>query len=79
MTALLQQAIAAITKLPGAQQDAIARRLLLELADDAAWEARFAATTDAQWDHLTAQVRHAIATGATETLESVFPPPDSRP
>ncbi len=79
MTALLQQAIAAIAKLPGSQQDAIARRLLAELADDAAWESRFAGTTDEQWDHLAAQVRHAIATGATESLESVFPPPDLRP
>jgi hypothetical protein len=79
MTALLQQAIAAIAQLPGAQQDAIARRLLLELADDTAWEARFAATTDEQWDHLAAQVRHAITTGATEALDSVFPPPDPRP
>ncbi|NCC33525.1 MAG: hypothetical protein EOM24_16140 [Chloroflexia bacterium] len=79
MTALRQQALAAIAKLPGAQQDAIARRLLAELADDAAWEARLAATTDERWDHLAANIRHAIATGATESLERVFPPPDPRP
>src|SRR4029450_809978 len=50
MTALLEQALAAIEKLPADAQDAIAIRLLAEVADEHAWAERFETTTDAQWD-----------------------------
>lgn len=73
MTSLLQEAIAAIEQLPSAQQDAIAQRLLAELADDTIWNEQFAATTDDQWDDLAASVRRDIASGATAPLESIFP------
>jgi hypothetical protein len=43
-----------IEKLPAEVQDAIATRLLAEVADEQAWAARFAATTDEQWDRLAA-------------------------
>jgi hypothetical protein len=79
MTTLLQQAITAIEQLPSAQQDAIARRLLDELADNAAWEGRFRATTDDQWDRLAESVRRDITAGATTPLDAVFPPPESTP
>ncbi len=72
MTTLLQQAIAVLEQLPIIQQDAIARRLLAELADDAAWEAKFQATTDDQWDRLAEGVRHDIAAGESEPLEQLF-------
>ncbi|NER47937.1 MAG: hypothetical protein F6J92_14825 [Symploca sp. SIO1A3] len=73
MTELLQQAIAQIQKLPPAQQDTIASRLLAELQDEQKWEARFAATTDEQWDQMAAMVRQEIAKGETIPLDEVFP------
>jgi len=74
MTALLEQAMAAIEKLPADAQDAIATRLLAEVADEHAWAGRFEATTDAQWDRIATSVRHAIATGDLVPLDDVFPP-----
>ena len=74
MRELLQQAIAAIEKLPADVQDAIATRLLAEVADEQAWAARFEATTEAQWDRMTETVRRAIAAGDIGPLDDVFPP-----
>lgn len=74
MTELLQQVIAEIEKLPPAQQDVIASRLLAELQDEHKWETRLAATTDEQWDQMAAMVRQEIASGETVPLDSVFPP-----
>jgi phage I-like protein len=73
MTELLQQAIAQIQQLSPDQQDAIAARLLAELQDEQKWEARFAATTDDQWEQMAAMVRQEIAKGETVPLEEVFP------
>ncbi len=73
MTELLQQAIAQIQKLPPDQQDAIASRFLAELQDEQKWEARFAVTTDDQWDQMAAMVRQEIASGETVPLDTVFP------
>ena len=73
MTELLKQAIAAIEKLPDEIQDAIAARLLAELADEKAWLERFAATTDAQWDRMAEMARQEIAAGDTSPLDDVFP------
>lgn len=42
MTHLLEQAIAAVSKLPEAEQDALARALLEEIGADERWDARFA-------------------------------------
>jgi hypothetical protein len=44
------------------------------VADEHAWAARFAATTDAQWDRLADAVRRTIAAGDTAPLDDVFPP-----
>jgi len=74
MTTLLAQALAAIEQLPADAQDAIATRLLAEVADEQAWAARFAATTDAQWDRVAETVRRAIAAGDIVSLDDVFPP-----
>jgi hypothetical protein len=65
----LQQAIAATERLPAAEQDAIARRLLAELADDAVWDELFRTTTDDQWDRLAAAVRRDIAAGDLLVLD----------
>ena len=74
MTELLQRAIAEIEKLPPDAQDAIATRILADLADDAAWDARFAATSDEQWDRLAEKVRQEVASGDVTALDDVFRP-----
>lgn len=74
MTKLLQQAIAAIQNLPPDVQDAIATRLLAEVADERIWAEQFRATTDEQWVRLAAKARRAIKTGATTPLDEVLPP-----
>lgn len=73
MTELLRQAVAEIEKLPAEQQDAIATCLLAELKDEQAWEKRFKATTDKQWDKLAQMVRQKIPDGETSPLDDVFP------
>jgi len=73
MTVLLEQAMAEIEKLPADAQDAIATRLLAEVADEQAWAGRFEATTDAQWDRLAEWARHETATEAPVPLDDVFP------
>jgi hypothetical protein len=42
MTPLLQQAFAEASKLPAAEQDVLATRLLAELGSDAHWDQTFA-------------------------------------
>jgi len=74
LTSLLHQAIAEIEKLPAEEQDAIASRILAELADERAWESRFNATTDEQWERLAQRARREIAAGETTPLDDVFPP-----
>ena len=72
MTTLLQQAVAEIEQLPPEQQDAIASRFLAEIEDEKSWKARFAATTDDQWDSLAAMVRQEINAGEFSPLEELF-------
>jgi predicted ArsR family transcriptional regulator len=79
MTSLLQQAIAEIEKLSAEGQDAIAARIMAELADERAWAGRFSATSDEQWERLTQAVRREIAAGETTPLDDVFPPGVSQP
>ena len=73
MTQLLKQAITEIEKLPASEQDSVAARILAELADDQIWEAKFAATTDRQWDQLAQSVRREVGAGETTPLDEVFP------
>jgi len=79
MTKLLEQVVAEIEKLSEDTQDAIAARLLADLADERAWAARFAATSDAQWERMAAMVRQEIGAGDTVPLDSVFPARVSKP
>jgi hypothetical protein len=72
MTTLLQRAIAEAEKLPLADQDAIAARLLAEVDDEREWAARFAATTDVQWDRMADSVRKEISANATLPMEEAF-------
>jgi len=73
MTRLLEQAITEIGKLPAEEQDAIASRILAELADEQEWTTRFDATTDKQWDRLSELARQEISAGDTDPLDAVFP------
>jgi hypothetical protein len=77
MTTLLQRALAEVEKLPAEDQDAIATRLLAEVADERQWDSRFTSTTDDQWDRLVAEVRRDVAEGGTLPLDDVFPPDES--
>ena len=79
MIKLLEQAVAEIEKLPEDAQDAIAARLLADLADEQAWAARFAATTEAQWERMAALARQEIDAADTIPFEDVFPASSSQP
>ena len=74
---LLQRAIAEVEKLPFEDQGAIASRLLAEVEDERQWAARFAATTDDQWERIVANVRRDVASGDTFPLDDVFPADES--
>lgn len=71
MTELLEQAITEIGKLRAAEQDAIASRILAELADEKEWTTRFSATTDQQWDRLSELARQEISAGDTDAQDDV--------
>ncbi|MGD1701909.1 hypothetical protein [Dapis sp. BLCC M229] len=72
MTELLRRAISQIEKLPEAEQDAIASRLLAELEYERLWQDKFGATKDEQWDILAEMVRQEIVVGETKALEDFF-------
>lgn len=69
MTKLLEQAIAEIQNLPPEVQDAIASRLMEDLADEMWWEKQFASTPDEGWDRIVKEVKEEIARGATIDLD----------
>ncbi len=78
MTNLLEQAFHEIEKLSEERQNAIAARLLADLADERQWAEQFAATTDSQWDNMAAMVRKEIENGNIERLDSIFPSQSSK-
>jgi len=69
MTTLLERAIAEIEKLSPDIQDAIAARLLAELADETQWQTQFVATTDEQWQKMVVAVQAEIDEEKTMSLE----------
>ena len=77
MTALLEKAITEIEKLPDDLQDAIAARLLAEMADEREWMKRFESTTDEQWDRMAEMVRREIESGDATPLDEFLPASDS--
>jgi hypothetical protein len=79
MGKLLEQALAEIEKLPKDAQDAIAARLLADLAEEKAWSDRFADTTEAQWGRMATLVRQEIDAEEPIPLDDVFPPESSQP
>ena len=74
MTELLKRAIAEIEKAPDDIQDAIASRILEELADEQLWDKQFRNTTDEQWQKIHELVERDIAAHGLTPLEDVFPP-----
>jgi hypothetical protein len=73
MRQLLQKAITQIEKLPPDEQDAIAERILADLADEEEWSRLFSATTDEQWDRLAEAVRRDATEGRLASMDEVFP------
>lgn len=68
MTKLLDKALAEITVLPPAEQDAIARWLLAELASERRWDAAFAASGPAL-DRLAEEAIAEHRAGKTRPLD----------
>lgn len=71
MTKLLERAVAEAARRPDAEQDAIATRILAELADEQEWDRAFAETTDEQWDRLAALARSGIDAGGSTPLDAL--------
>ena len=71
MTKLLERAVAEASARPEAEQDALAARILAEIADEREWDRAFAATTDEEWDKLAAMARRDIAAGGSSSLDEV--------
>lgn len=67
MTKLLEKAFTEAAKLPEPAQDRIAAHLLQELADDAKWDASFAASAT-QLEQLAAAALEEYRAGRTEEL-----------
>lgn len=78
MTSLLEQAFHEIEKLSEERQNAIAARLLADLADERQWAEQFAATTDSQWDNMAAMVRKEVENGNVARLDNIFPSQSSK-
>jgi len=67
MTKLLEKAFAEAAKLPESAQDRIAAQMLEELADDARWDASFAASASTL-ERLAAEALKEYRAGRTEEL-----------
>ncbi len=67
MTILLEQALAEVKKLPDLEQDAIAKVILEELADEARWEDAFA-NSQPQLAKLAAKARADIQAGRVKNM-----------
>ena len=68
MTQALEKAFAEASKLPDEEQDRIARWLLEELADERAWDEKFARSQDAL-SKLADQALEEIARGQVSDLD----------
>ena len=68
MTQALEKAFAEASKLPDEEQDRIARWLLEELADERAWDEKFARSQDAL-SKLADQALEEIARGEVSDLD----------
>ncbi len=71
MTELLERAFTEAASRPEEEQDAIAARILAEIEDERAWDRRFEATTDEQWDKLAAMARRDIGAEGSASLDDL--------
>jgi hypothetical protein len=67
MTKLLQQAFDAISKLPDAEQDAVAEQLLRELEDERRWDESFLRSQDAL-ERLAQKAREDVRGGKSREI-----------
>ncbi|MGH7177188.1 MAG: hypothetical protein ACREJC_07405 [Tepidisphaeraceae bacterium] len=67
MTKLLEEAFSQASKLPPEEQDAVAARLLQELADDRQWDDAFEKSQD-QIAKMAKKVRRDVQTGKTRQV-----------
>jgi len=72
MSQLLERAIDELRKLPAPEQDAIAARILEEIADERAWDEAFARSQDGL-AQLAERAREQIAARRTRALRSREP------
>ncbi len=72
MTELLEKAFAEVKKAPPEVQDAIGKLVLAELQDELRWQAAFDQTSDEQWDRFAESVRKEIASGDTDSLDTLL-------
>ena len=68
MTRLLEEAIKAVSRLPEAEQDVIAARMLSDLRAEEEWDAKFTATQDGLAS-LASQALAEHRTGGTRPFE----------
>ena len=71
MTDLLERAFNKASTLSEAEQDAIAARILAEIEDERAWDERFEATTEEQWDKLAAMARRETEADGSTSLDEL--------
>jgi hypothetical protein len=75
MTRLLESAFEVARKLPESDQDTIAAMILEQIADDPAWDEKFAGSQDLL-AKLAAKAREDITANGTIPLDDVLPPDD---
>ncbi|MDT0632791.1 hypothetical protein RQM47_12580 [Rubrivirga sp. S365] len=71
MTALLQDAIDRLRRLPQRDQEFYARQLLKELDADERWDELFAHTSPAHWTSMVAEARQDAADNGTLSLDEL--------
>jgi len=69
MRELLHKVVDEIEQMTPEEQDLVSSRILSEIAAERTWSARFAATTDLQWERMIADVEQEIQSGDCTPLD----------
>lgn len=72
MTALLENAIDRLAKLPEQDQEFYARQLLKELDANGRWDELFSHTTDEQWIGMVAEAKRDAKENGTLSLDDLL-------